>query len=262
MNKKQADIARLKARNYEWPVPWPAVEILAGNESFSNVAYLCPANVWTIAWGETVGVKPGMTITDEAGDLMLLKEVGSYAAAVLAMCKAQPTANQLGALVCLAYNIGLGGPKSRKGLFASSVLKAHNAGDAAAAARAFNLYNKARVNGVLVELPGLVKRRAAESALYLTPDEGAPETPLPQAVEPETPVITSPINVSGATMVGGGLVTMVTQYSDAIAPVMTSVSSVASSLQINPLVVLGVLCVGAGLISMYWRFKQRHGGWS
>lgn len=72
-----------------------------------------------------------------------------------------PTPNELGALVSLAYNIGV------DALAGSTVLRRHNAGDREGAAHAFAMWNKARVNGRLRVLPGLVKRRAAEAALYL-----------------------------------------------------------------------------------------------
>jgi hypothetical protein len=67
-------------------------------------------------------------------------------------------------MVSLAFNIGLGGFRT------SSVLRAHKAGNTSAAANAFGLWNKATVDGKLVEMPGLTRRRAAETALYLTPD--------------------------------------------------------------------------------------------
>lgn len=259
---KQSDIKRLKSRNYDWPIPWPAVELTANSESFATVAYRCPAGIWTYAWGETDGVKPGDRITPEEGDRLFLREISKYADAVLKMCKIAPTPNQLGALVSLAYNIGLGSPKDkrRRGLYHSSLLRAHNAGKTSDAARAFHLYNKAKVNGVYVELPGLVTRRAAESALYLTPEEGMPETPLPQAVEPESSLLVSPINASGAAMAGGGVLTLLSQYSDAVAPMITTASNIAESLKISPMAVVAALCVVAGAVSMYYRYKQRATG--
>jgi lysozyme len=63
----------------------------------------------------------------------------------------------------LAYNIGIGN------FLGSSVLRFHRAGEHHEAAAAFNAWNK---GGGRV-LPGLVRRRAAEAALYLTPDAAA-----------------------------------------------------------------------------------------
>ncbi len=75
------------------------------------------------------------------------------------MLNDQPTTpNMLGAMVSLAYNIGLGA------FGKSSVLKNHLARRYANAAASFNLWNK----GGGKVLPGLVRRRAAEAVLYLS----------------------------------------------------------------------------------------------
>src|SRR5262249_967441 len=51
-------------------------------------------------------------------------------------------------------------------------------------ARAFLLWDKARVNGKLMALPGLQRRRAAEAHLFLTP--GVPATTTGEAAAAET----------------------------------------------------------------------------
>jgi lysozyme len=92
--------------------------------------------------------------------------------AVERLCTLKPNQNQFDAMVSLVYNIGEGG-------FAkSSVLKAHNAGDFQGAAKAFLLWNKARVAGELQVVKGLSDRRAREAALYLEP------ITTPQLTEP------------------------------------------------------------------------------
>ena len=76
-------------------------------------------------------------------------------------CGSAPTnANQFGAMCSLAYNIGLGH------FLGSSVLRFHRVGEHHQAAAAFADWDK----GGGRSLPGLVRRRAAEAALYLTPD--------------------------------------------------------------------------------------------
>jgi lysozyme len=72
--------------------------------------------------------------------------------------KAKVSANQLGALVSFAYNIGSGA------LAKSTLLKKHLAADYAGVACEFP---KWKFGGGQV-LPGLIKRRAAEAALYLS----------------------------------------------------------------------------------------------
>lgn len=167
-----------------WPIPYAGVQLLAEYEQGPTggcalAAYRCPAGVWTIGWGETDGVRPGDVCTPEQADRWLVEDLTERAAAVREMCSRKPSPHELAALVSLAYNVGL------SGLRQSTALRQHNAGHAQAAARAFGLWNKARVGGQLVELPGLTARRAREAALYLTPDADA-QPRMPQAVEAES----------------------------------------------------------------------------
>ena len=130
-------------------------------EGYSEDAYLCPAGVPTIGFGFTMDVKMGDQTTREEADERLLALLDAFAEDVMDVLKVQPTANQLAAMTSLAYNIG---PTAfRK----STVLRMHNLGEFEEAARAFSMWNKA--GGKI--LNGLVRRRAAEAALYLKPDE-------------------------------------------------------------------------------------------
>ena len=61
------------------------------------------------------------------------------------------------------YNTGIGL------LYDSTLISKLNAGDFAGAAAEFPRWNKAHQGGVLVELPGLTRRRLAEQKLFLTP---------------------------------------------------------------------------------------------
>jgi GH24 family phage-related lysozyme (muramidase) len=82
-----------------------------------------------------------------------------------------PTLHQAAALESLAYNIGVGVHDGIKGDLADSTLLARfNAGDIAGAADQFLVWNKAHVNGNLVAIDGLTRRREAERRLFLTPD--------------------------------------------------------------------------------------------
>ena|SRR5687768_13746446 len=116
--------------------------------------------VWTIGWGFTKGVKEGDTMTEEEGNARLIEEIQEYEDGVLRLCTLAPNENQLSAMVCLAWNIGL---NPRKGFPISAVLRYHNLGNFQKAASSFKSWQKS--GGAL--LPGLVKRRRAEAALYL-----------------------------------------------------------------------------------------------
>lgn len=141
-------------------------------EGFRATAYQpVPNDRWTIGYGFTKGVKPGDTITLAEADARLIEELRPYEQAVRDGCTVLPNQNQFDAMVLLCFNIGTGG-------FArSTVLREHNAGNAQAAAQAFALWNKA--GGKVYA--GLVKRRAQESDLYLTPPT---TTPAPTTAPP------------------------------------------------------------------------------
>jgi GH24 family phage-related lysozyme (muramidase) len=249
----QAHLARLKGRGYDWPIPWEAVADIGLREDCRLVAYRCPAGVPTIGWGETVGVTMDMRWTADQADARFFQQGTRYARKVEAMLDVPANENQLGALVSLAYNIGLGA------LAKSTVLRKHNAGDFEAAARAFGLWNKARVNGQLTVLRGLTTRRAAEAAMYLKQMEDAPGERMPQAVEPESKLAASPIAQGGATTVGVGGLAALTTISDQAKGVADKVSEF---LGLPPAALAAAVLVIAGLGVMHWRSKQRSDGWA
>lgn len=255
MNTLQA-IERLRNRGYDWPIPWESVELIARSEGCILKAYLCPAGKPTIGWGETDGVSLGDEWTEDTADARFLHELKGFTDRVQRLLKLHANPYQLGAMVSLAYNIGLGG-------FAkSTVLRAHNSGDYASAARAFNLWNKARVNGVLTVLPGLVSRRASEAALYLKPEDHTPQAPNAQAVESESPMQASPIVKAGATTTTLGGLAGVTAMLDGVTPILEKVKGMASTLSVDPLIVLSIALLATGANVIYWRYKQRKEGWA
>jgi lysozyme len=74
------------------------------------------------------------------------------------------TLHQAAAMLSLTYNIGTGAFKS------STVLRKFNAADIPASADAFLMWDKAVVDGQLVVVPGLHKRRVQERTIFLTAD--------------------------------------------------------------------------------------------
>jgi lysozyme len=124
-------------------------------------AYLDAVKVPTIGWGMTYypsgeRVKIGDSITQAEADQMFERILErDFAGPIRGLLSGEPTsADQFSAMVALAYNIGL------QGFRTSSVLRRHREGGDVTAA--FAMWNKA---GGRV-LNGLVRRRAAEAALY------------------------------------------------------------------------------------------------
>lgn len=113
---------------------------------------------WTIGWGSTgADVKPGTIWTQAEADARLMVDVTAFSAKVTGLLAGTPTTqNQFDALVSFAYNVGEGN------LASSTLLRKHKAGDYSGAQAQFGVW----VNAAGKKLDGLVKRRAAEAALY------------------------------------------------------------------------------------------------
>lgn len=139
------------------------LDLIKKFEGLRLKAYVCPAGVLTIGYGSTgPHVKPGMVITEAEADRLLNEDLDRFEEAVERYA-GRATQNQFDAMVSLAFNIGIA--NFRK----SSVLRAHVVKSFKIAADAFALWNKAKVNGRLTELPGLTRRRAEEARLYRKP---------------------------------------------------------------------------------------------
>lgn len=243
-----------------WSIPMAAVELIANAEGLRLKAYRCPAGVLTCGWGETDGVTAHTVWTKAQADQRLCDSTAEYASRVLEMCTDEPTENELGAMVSLAYNIGL------DALRKSSVLKAHNRGDAQSASRAFGLWNKARVNGVLQPLKGLTARRAAEASLYLQPPADDTQARMPQAVESVGTLSESPTAVTGVASVAVGGLTLFSeagQYLGTFGGFASQAKAVlVDTLGIPSGALFPALLVLVGGIVIWRRFGQRIKGWA
>ena len=235
----------LPDKNLDWPIAYEAVLEIARSEGCRLKAYRCPAGVPTIGWGHTRGVKMGDTCTQAQADAWFVEDLTEFTDGVQRVLKREASDNELGAMVSLAYNIGLAG-------FAkSTVLKKHNEGDRQSAARAFGLWNKARINGVLQVVDGLTSRRAREAAMYLSDDT----QPMPQVVEPESSLKNSPIATAGVTSILAGL-------SAGMAAWTEQGQQISATLGVDPLVGFAIVVVWTGATSLYQRIKQRREGWA
>jgi lysozyme len=218
------------------------------------IAYRCPAGVWTLGWGCTEGIKPGMIWTRQQADVALMKELEKFEAAVERLVTVEINQNERDALISFAYNCGEGA------LARSSILKCLNAGDREGAARGFPLWNR---GGGRV-LPGLVRRRAAEAALFRRPVEKSPEPDMPQAVDPppakpEGSRILATAKTGEATTVGlltGGIGLSLADALGYAGQIMPLVKEYSLQMLI---VVLLVLSAGFAIISYFRRQDHETG---
>ncbi len=127
----------------------------------SFIAYPDPGtggDPWTIGWGTTgADVRRGTVWTQQQCDERLMADIDRFATKVAQIVGDAPTSQpQFDAMVSFAYNVG---PAN---LASSTLLRKHKAGDYAGAAAEFAKWVKAAGK----TLPGLVRRRDAEAALY------------------------------------------------------------------------------------------------
>lgn len=137
------------------------LQIIKAGESCRLQTYLDPAGIPTQGWGHTPA-KMGQTITQVQADALLVADVGWAEAAVdAATHDTHTTDDQFSAMVSLTFNIGAGAFRG------SSVLRLHRAMKYQGAADAFLLWTHAHIDGKLVVLAGLARRREQERELYL-----------------------------------------------------------------------------------------------
>jgi len=151
------------------------IEMLKHHEGVRTRPYRCPALLWTVGVGHVIdpahiGVKfedrktlpipPGWdrALSMDEVESILAKDLERFERGVERLCPNGLTQPRFDALVSFAFNVGLGN------LQRSSIRMRHNRGDYEGAAEAFMMWTKAGGK----ELPGLVKRRKDERALYLS----------------------------------------------------------------------------------------------
>lgn len=139
----------------------PCLAIVKEFEGCRLTAYTCPAGELTIGWGHTgPDVHPGLTWSQQQADDALARELSSYRAQMLEVLPMASRWNgkQQAAMTSFVYNLGAGalqGSTMRRRLMAGE--------DPATVVRQeFPKW----VNGGGGPLLGLVRRRAAEVALF------------------------------------------------------------------------------------------------
>ncbi len=154
-------------------LPEATIAMLKHHEGVRNKPYKCPAKLWTIGVGHVLYPEQGKMPIGERDkfalkiedfrvfskdeiDNILKKDLERFVTGVLRYCPDNLNENRLGALVSFAFNVGLGT------LQRSTLRQKHNRGDFEGACAEFMKFTKA---GGKV-LPGLVKRRNDEVALY------------------------------------------------------------------------------------------------
>jgi len=140
------------------------IKLLHDFEGLKLKAYLCPAKVWTIGYGNTryedgSVVREGDVITKERADELFLRILDVFERGVKSRVKKELNSNQFSALVSFAYNVGLGN------FGTSTLLKIVNVNPSDPKIRdQFMEWKKA--GGRVID--GLIRRRKAEADLYFS----------------------------------------------------------------------------------------------
>ena len=142
--------------------------LIAEFEGFSATPYDDPAGHCTIGIGHLL--HRGNCTPDDRADIsyanavhMLQQDVRRYEDAVNQSVTVVLNQNQFDALVSFTFNLG------QAALARSTLLTVLNHGHYHLVCEQLRLWNKAEVNGVLIELAGLTRRREAECTLWVTP---------------------------------------------------------------------------------------------
>ena len=119
-------------------------------------SYKCSANVLTIGYGHTSGVKETDTITQDEADKLLQEDVEQFEKHVDDNVTVELGQSQFDALVAWTFNLGVGNLRQ------STMLKKLNEGDYQSVPSEMKRWNKASGK----TLDGLIRRRKAEGLLF------------------------------------------------------------------------------------------------
>lgn len=130
-------------------------------EGLSLTAYLCPARVWTIGWGHTgPEVTAGLTWTVEQCEAAFQADLRTAERAVAELVRVPLTPNQAASLASFVFNLG------SRALANSTLLRRLNQGG-------YRYVETELARWVHADgraLPGLVRRREAERAMWRSTD--------------------------------------------------------------------------------------------
>lgn len=138
------------------------LDVIKAFEGFRAHSELLPNGRWIIGYGHLRRAKKGTRVNESEAEAILREyDLPPVERFVMRCVLAPTTQNEFDALVSLAFNIG---PKA----FASSdVVASMNGGNRLEAAQAFDAWRRAKIGGRVQIVDALVRRRAAEKALFL-----------------------------------------------------------------------------------------------
>lgn len=92
--------------NEDMKISQAGIDLIKEFEGLRLVAYQDSVGVWTIGYGHTKGVYPGMVITEAQALLFLNEDIASHAYGIFNYITVQLNQNQFDALVSFHFNLG------------------------------------------------------------------------------------------------------------------------------------------------------------
>ena len=166
-----------------------AVELIKRFEGFRARAAQLDDGRWTIGYGHTVSARAGAQVSEPDAEALLLYDLIAVSHAVNEGSFAPLNQHQFDALVSFAFNIG---PENFR---RSTTLTRLNEGRFLEAALAMELWRRSDFEGERIIIDALVRRRAAEKALFLEPVDGwvpAPSPVLPPKIDMDVAPVALP----------------------------------------------------------------------
>ncbi len=155
-----------------------AIELIKRFEGYRRTAARLQDGRWTIGYGHTRTARQGVEVSEADAEALLIYDLIEVTGALNTLVFTPLNQNQFDALSAFVFNIGVAGFRG------SSVLHRLNEGSLLQAACAMEMWRKADLDGERIVVDALVRRRAAEKVLFLTPPQGFVPAPS-HIVRPE-----------------------------------------------------------------------------
>lgn len=157
-----------------------AIETIKRFEGYRPSAAQLPDGRWMIGYGHTQTARDGARVSEADAEALLFYDLISVAHAVNERVFTPLTQNQFDALCAFVFNVGV------EAFSHSMVLRRLNEGRLIEAACAMEVWRRADFEGETIVVDALVRRRAFEKTLFLTPPGGwiaAPRGLLPPKLD-------------------------------------------------------------------------------
>ena len=143
-----------------------ALDLIERFEGYRRAAARLEDGRWTIGYGHTKTARQGAEVSEADAEALLIYDLMEVAGALNDWVYTPLTQNQFDALCAFVFNIG------SENFRHSNVLRRLNEGALLQAACAMEMWRRVDFEGEPIVLDALVRRRAAEKALFLKPEHG------------------------------------------------------------------------------------------